>query len=265
MEAAKQLFGWTGAAAPFGESIRRSSYILPLIGVILTVFLVIVVVYLVLQNRESPAKYLLKDPVDLFSPSDPILVKRQTAAEHMDASYTMAFYLYISECLDMRTVSPILEWPGVWQLRYDPAKAELEWRFAGGERVVISGVELQKWNQLTMTFEGRTVDLYLNGELKRSQALSALPTPSATASVLLKGGAFYGQLAYLELWSRRLTVSEVANSYIDSSDSRGQPYFITGIDYTLKKLVVPEITMNADCKEVAPVANTTQKWEFPYA
>ena len=74
-----------------------------------------------------------------------------------------------------------------------------------------------------------------------------------------------GQLAYVQLWSRRLRIPEAAANYTDTCDSQGRPYlgpeFVTALqNVSLPNLFCP----GGDCGST-PKASASQKWEFPYA
>jgi hypothetical protein len=53
----------------------------------------------------------------------------------------------------------------------------------------IKNIKLQKWVNITMSVNGNTVDLYLDGKLVRTCVLTAIPIPPKTADTLFVGGA----------------------------------------------------------------------------
>jgi hypothetical protein len=231
------------------------------------------------RTSGSSAKYTYTGPVDLYTPSNPILVPRKTVGEQMRASYTFAAYVNIGAAVDIRAVAPLLEWPGVWQVSYSPAKEELHWTFIGEtviqngaptqtprESVIIPKVPLQRWNQVVIAFEGRTADFYVNGQLIKSHTLEYLPPATLTSAVIVNKENFMGQLAYVEVWPRRLTVSEAASNYLDTSDSQGRPYYESSLRSMFDALKQQKLFgPTTGCSQATPTADKTQAWEFPYA
>jgi hypothetical protein len=80
-----------------------------------------------------------------------------------------------------------------------------------------------RWNQLTFTVEGRTVDVYLNGLLTTSTLLPDVPYSVPSQVTLFPMVGFSGQLGYIQLWPRRLTLPEIISNYKSTSDPRGKP------------------------------------------
>jgi hypothetical protein len=75
-----------------------------------------------------------------------------------------------------------------------------------------------------------------------------------------------GKVAWVQLWPRRLTVSETANNYTDTSDSQGRPYLGPNMFQSLLDVKLPNLFCpSGNCFGATPVANPSQVWEFPYA
>ena len=272
-----------GSKDPFGRSYAGSlpilgavpdSYIWPIIGIaIAIVFIVLVIIYAVLQHRKTTVKKLLKGPVDLFRPTSPVVIDRDSVAKFMRGTYTLAFYIQIDAIPDMRaSATKLFIWPGIWNMDYKPASEEMIWTFTQTrntptedpipETVVMPRVPLQRWVQVVIGFEGRSVDLYANGELVKSELLNNLPT-SGSSSITIVPNNVMGKLAYVQLWPRRLPVHEVAANYRETSDSQGRPFIDPGFFAMFK---VPNIFCpNGDCIWSQPTTSQSQTWEFPYA
>lgn len=275
-EYTKKAFGaTTDAIASFGTT-TGVSYMLPLIAGVVGVLLIALIVFVIVQMKQTKPAKLLKGPVDLFQPKSPVVIDRPTTATQMKGSYTLAFYIKIDAVPDMRTAdTPLMTWAGIWDLGYNAATEQLMWKFAqtqdttGGwamaEPVALDGVPTQRWTQVVITFEGRTADLYVNGQLVTSSTLRNLP-PSAVSSITLVPANVMGQLAYVQLWPRRLTVSELAANYTDTSDSQGRPFLGPDLLGPLKNLTVPNLfCLSGNCASSSPTASPSQTWEFPYA
>jgi len=277
MESGRQLFGalTESAKVSFG-SIGSNSYVLPIIAGVIGIALIVMVIYVVIQMRQNNPTKLLKGPVDLFAPKSPVVIDRPTVKKDMSGSYTMAFFVRIDAVPDMRAdATPLFTWPGAWDLNYNAAHEELHWMIKETydgqtglikpEKMALPQVPLQKWTQITIAFEGRTFDLYVNGQLIKSHTLDNLPN-STTSSITIVPGGIMGQLAYVQLWPRRLTVSDANANYIDTSDSQGRPFLGPDLISTLTNISVPNLFCpSGNCTGSQPSASSSQTWEFPYA
>jgi hypothetical protein len=262
-------------SSTFGSTEWSSSYIVPAMVALVAIFIVVIIIFTIFQfSNGRPAK-VLWGPIDLFNPSSPVIVDRDTTGRNMTGTYTLSFYTKIDAVPDIRaTATPLLTMAGVWKLGYNAAKESMVWSFGqittGGnallvDDVTLSSVPLQRWNQVTMTFEGRSVDLYVNGTLITSSVLANVPT-FANSSVTIVPNGVIGKIAYIQVWPRRLTVSEVAGNFTDTSDSQGRPYLGPEVLQTLNAISLPNLFCpSGGCTGSAPIANPSQTWEFPYA
>jgi hypothetical protein len=260
------LFGRSPAAS-LGIGIESStSYLFPAIAIFAGLVMVAVLIYIaVLQARNRPT-LTLTNPVDLWEPSNPVIVDRMTVRNQMQASYTLALYIKLDAVPDIRsTGSAVFTLPGVMDFNYDAASETLALvtRDISSETVRISGFPLQRWNQLTLTLEGRTLDIYVNGQLSQSALLNNVP-PSGNASITIVPNSVMGSAAYAQVWSRRLTVAEVGNNYVSTSDSQGRPFIGNTLLAPLQH--IPNLFCpGGDCDVTTPTASPAQQWEFPYA
>ena len=260
---------------PFGPSILSNGYMLPAILAIVGIVLIVLIVITVIQLTQGRPTYQLLGPVDLYNPPSVVLVDRDTTLKNMAATYTLSFYLKLDAVPDMRVSStPLLTWGGVWNLGYNPALEQLQWSFGQTPNgtpdirpdvVTVPSVPLQRWTQVTLTFEGRSVDLYVNGQLITSTTLRNLPAVAKT-SVTIVGGGIIGQIAYIQVWPRRLTVREAADNYTDTCDSQGRPYLGPELLKTIGAISLPNLFCpSGDCSGTPVTAKQSQVWEFAYA
>ena len=87
----------------------------------------------------------------------------------------------------------------------------------------IDNFMIAKWNELTITVEGRTVDVYLNGVIAKSTLLENLPILNPAGVLLETSPDFSGQAGMFQAWPRRLTEGEIASKYKRNTDTRGKP------------------------------------------
>lgn len=252
-----------------------SSYLMPAIVGVVAIVLIVIVVVVSLQVGAAKPKKLVTGPIDLWKPASPIVVDRASTKALMSNSYTFAFYVRIDAVPDVRAqATALLNWPGIWSVAYNPAQEQMLWSFrpspdsASGwsytDAVTVPRIPLQRWTQVVITLEGRSMDFYTNGHLVKSELLTNVPAAGA-ASITLAPEGLMGQLAYIQVWPRRLTVGEVAANYTDTSDSRGQPFlgsdFIKPLtDFKLPNIFCPE----GGCGGKDVTAQPSQTWEFPY-
>lgn len=273
-----------GAGSVFGgiQTYTKSfaapgqSFVLPIILGIVAIAVIIIIIFMAVQmNKGKPAK-LIAGPIDLYDPvPSVVIVDRPTVKASLQATYTLSFFIRMDAVPDMRaTATPLLTWAGIWNLGFNPAKEELAWKFAetpdssnfpNSELVIVPKVPLQRWTQVTMTFEGRSADFYVNGQLMQSKSLSNVP-PSANSSITIVPKGIMGEIAYVQVWSRRLTLNEVAANYADTSDSQGRPFLGPGFFSAIKGVKIPNLFCpSGNCSGSSPTATASQTWEFPYA
>lgn len=89
--------------------------------------------------------------------------------------------------------------------------------------IVVDNVPILRWNQITITIEGRTVDIYLNGSLATSTLLENVPFTEFFGLWLNKSPDFTGQVCLLQIWPERRTANQILENYRRNTDIRGKP------------------------------------------
>ncbi len=89
--------------------------------------------------------------------------------------------------------------------------------------VDIDNFMVARWNQLTITLEGRTLDIYMNGVLAKSALLENIPIVKPVMVTMETSPDFSGQAGLIQAWPRRMTSSEIASNYKRNTDTRGKP------------------------------------------
>jgi len=260
--------------APTTGTAPKVSYLFPVLaGIVAVAIIVAIVIVAVGSSSGSPAKQLT-GPVDLFAPASPVLISRTDASQIMKGTYTLSFYVMISAVPDMRTsATPLLTWPGAWALNYNPSQEQVQFVFqqtpdmsisVPTETIVLPHVPLQKWTQVTMVFEGRTADLFVNGKLLKSDSLNNVP-PVSTSSLTIVPGAIHGQIAYVQVWPSRQKIADVAANYSATSDSQGRPLISPGFFAPFGNIsMFNPFCSGGDCGGSTPTASPSQTWVFPY-
>jgi hypothetical protein len=275
MSTATPLFGgvFSGTVASnLGSGLGNTQYMMPILLGFVGLLMVLMIIYIVVQTYKGRPSTTLTGPLDLWAPSSPVVVDRTTVRKQMAASYTMSVFLKLDVAPDMRSAAtPLLTLPDVWNLRYDPAHESLvlhlqETAVSTPQKIQIPGFPMQRWNQLVLTLEGRSIDIYINGTLATSAQLENVP-PSGNASVTVVPGNMMGSAALAQVWPRRLTVSEVVANYASTADSQGRPFMGASLLAPLKNISnIPNLFCpGGNCQTAAPTAGASQTWEFPYA
>jgi hypothetical protein len=266
-----------GGQEQLGSAInaaKGSTWLLPAIAVIVVLVLVAIIVFVVLQYKQTAPKSETKGPIDLWAPGSAVFVSRDNTNKYMKGNWTFAFYVRFDAVPDMRTDVPFLVWPGSWALDYNPAQETLLWKvnaapdgsYGATQQVIrVPGVPLQRWTQVLLTLEGRTLDAYINGSLVLSDQLTNVPQMTS-GSITIQPNNIMGQAAYIQLWGRRLTGGEISGNYADTSDSQGRPMLGPALFQAFKGLSLPNLFCpSGNCSGSSPSAQPSQTWEFPYA
>ena len=84
-----------------------------------------------------------------------------------------------------------------------------------GEGCDIDNIPLQKWVNIAVVLDNRTMDIYVDGRLERSCALRGVPKLNKNELRFAPGGGFYGQLSKFRYFNRAITPDEAHSIYTD--------------------------------------------------
>jgi hypothetical protein len=164
-------------------------------------------------------------------------------ASNLGNNFSFSGFFYVDQVNTTRLGSgpagtfrfkPLITLLGVGAIAVDPvyqkARVTLKQYNGGGLATLpdinidISNFVVMRWNQLAVTVEGRSVDVYLNGALITSELMENVPNMRPVGVILETVPDFVGQAGLFQAWSRRLTESEIAANYARNVDTRGKPY-----------------------------------------
>lgn len=219
-------------------------------GIILTVIVLVtvgVIWYLRKVSDMSVAlgPFVLGDGKVLGSTPEKIFTQSQI--EHsLGNNFTLSFFLYMDKVNRERIPfagpdgeyrgKPIVYIRGVGDITVDPIHQKMRLnirpliqnsgRFEEGAVVSLDTANfmIARWNQVTFSIEGRTVDLYVNGNLTKSMLLENLPILNPIGVTLETSPDFVGQAGYFQAWPRRLREHEIIKNYKRVTDTRGKPH-----------------------------------------
>ena len=87
---------------------------------------------------------------------------------------------------------------------------------------IIRNFPLQKWVNLIISLNGRTLDVYLDGKLVRTCLLPGVAKNNSNADVnITPNGGFSGWTSNFQYWSKALNPQEAYNVYKDGYTSHG--------------------------------------------
>jgi hypothetical protein len=89
--------------------------------------------------------------------------------------------------------------------------------------LTIDNFMVGRWNQVLLTLEGRSLDVYLNGAIANSTLLDNLPILNPVGVLLNTSPEFTGQAGLVQGWPYRLTESDVIANYKRNTTTRGKP------------------------------------------
>lgn len=89
--------------------------------------------------------------------------------------------------------------------------------------MTVKNVMVSKWNQITVSIEGRSVDAYVNGHLVASAQLDNIPNAQLGGMLLNQSPDFSGQACLFQMWPERRTAKQVLENYQRNTDLRGKP------------------------------------------
>jgi len=224
---------------------KYSGYIVPILMILVVIGIIVYYFW------PKSAVTTVLGPYQLVANSPTVLQNQQIIQQAdlpkgLDENYSFSFYVYMNDATsptfapsdDMR-FHKLLELTGAGSIYLDPVnqQAQIVMRPANPSPspdipdlnaiLTVSKFLPARWNQLTFTVEGRTVDTYLNGLLVTSTLLPDVPYSVPSQITLFPMVGFSGQLGYVQLWPRRLTLPEIIANYKSTSDPRGKPYIPT--------------------------------------
>jgi hypothetical protein len=93
------------------------------------------------------------------------------------------------------------------------------------ESLVLPPLDVQKWVYVTVSREGRRLDIFYNNVLVLSKSTQYPFYPMGPLSVTTSGSSgLDGQLVIANVYNYRLSSKDVSDKYAQYADTRGQPY-----------------------------------------
>jgi hypothetical protein len=156
-------------------------------------------------------------------------------------NFSLGFFVYMDKLNEARIpfagspgdyrIKPFLNILGVGSISVDPIHQEVRFsvnttspEFGKKADLTVDAFAIARWNQVLITVEGRTVDMYVNGALRQSILLSNIPVWTPVGVLLETSPDFSGQAGLFQAWPHRLSESAVMKNYKRNTDTRGKPH-----------------------------------------
>jgi hypothetical protein len=96
------------------------------------------------------------------------------------------------------------------------------------ESIPLPTIPLQRWTMITIAREGRRYDIYYNAALVSSKRTEhVVDINSAVGPILAGDPNLWGSVAEIQVFSERLSLGQVANTYARLADTNGKPFIAT--------------------------------------
>jgi hypothetical protein len=93
------------------------------------------------------------------------------------------------------------------------------------ETFILPPVDVQKWTYITVSREGRRIDVYYNNRIVLSTKTQYYFRTEPVATITSGSKGLEGQLILANVYNYRLSTKDVSEKYAQYADTRGQPYF----------------------------------------
>jgi hypothetical protein len=218
------------------------------IGAIVAIILVGAVLYWWFKPRANHVTamgpYILNDSSKANKNSTETIFSQPDVETSLGNNFTLSYFVYMDDVNRERIpiggpegdfrFKPLVYILGVGDILIDPIHQVGRVRIKPLDRsgvidrqgivtIDIDNFMISRWNNLTITMEGRSVDVYLNGSIVNSALLENLPVLKPLGVLLEKSPDFAGQAGLFQAWPRRLSEHEIIRNYKRNTDTRGKP------------------------------------------
>jgi hypothetical protein len=228
------------ATAAVTKPAENPSTLFLYIGIIIVLFVVGALVYWWLRPRELSTTVLgpyVLNGTATGNSTETIFTQKDVEST-LGNNFTLSFFVYMEDVNRERIpiggpegdfrFKPLVYILGVGDVLIDPIHQVGRLRIKplnpeGLVSIDFDNFMVSRWNQVTVTMEGRSVDIYLNGAIATSTLLDNLPSLKPLGVLLEKSPDFAGQAGLFQAWPRRLSEQEIIRNYKRNTDTRGKP------------------------------------------
>lgn len=88
------------------------------------------------------------------------------------------------------------------------------------EEIIIPDIPMNKWINVVMTCQNRTINIYVNGIVSKNHSLIGVPKQNYGDVYVALGGGFDGYISNLWYWNRTLSITDIQNLYAKGPNTR---------------------------------------------
>lgn len=249
-------------------------------GIIVVIGLVIVgAIYYFGKRPEAKSA----GPFDLNDPAVPVILSSDKIKENMMGTFTLDYYLEINGITRDGGSPQIFATWGAYNKRMgvDQAHILMGYRASTEELylrmkcaplspgsgtvnfdILVPATQIQRWNHIAIAVEGRSVDIFINGELRKSTIMPNVLTYSSYALQLLNDHGLLGRIAIIEVRPERFSQVATKRQYTNTSDTRGRPHLPVRIKLNLADIRLALCNNFGICPRVDDDALRYVEYEF---
>ena len=217
-----------------------------------------------------------------FSPTEfPIVIRSDQLATVTQGSFSIVNYLYISGAREQRTnaqaiwrwgiFDPIRNRKPAMLASYIPAQEQLLLEFSnvatGDENstssIFVPNIVQQRWFHMAFAFEGRTVDIFVNGHHVKSLQLPNVLKQSSDGIQIIGNSGILGQMALWKVIEGRINEQQALADYKETSDTAGKP--ILPVDFSFSLANLPKLNFCPGmpwCEDIKGDCKTYVKYDY---
>lgn len=212
-----------------------------IVFIVVLLFTAAILLYLWLKPKADDVTvmgpFVLKGAGNGVPSEQKVLFTQTQIDSSLGNNFTLSFFVYMDDSNRERipltgpdgdfNFKQFINVVGVGSVMLDPIHQRAHIRVAPlgktATHIQIDNFMVARWNQITLTLEGRTLDIYINGVLSKSALLENLPILKPVLVTMETSPDFSGQSGLIQAWPRRLTASAIAANYKRNTDTRGKP------------------------------------------
>ena len=88
------------------------------------------------------------------------------------------------------------------------------------EEILIPDIPMNKWINVVMTCQNKTINIYVNGVISKSHTLIGVPKQNYGDVYIALNGGFSGYLSILWYWNKTLTIGDIQGLYQKGPNTR---------------------------------------------
>jgi hypothetical protein len=94
------------------------------------------------------------------------------------------------------------------------------------ETIKVNDIPIQKWCTLIIILDGRNVDIFMDGDLVKSEVLNYVPYYKSNDIILFSDGGFDGYMGYFQYFNYKLNINNISHfDNVKNAITRDLPFY----------------------------------------